>query len=83
VTAAVPFNGAGYAATADVRLSTPDSTQIGAGIGLGDLGAPPATRVIYNAILAHGIAPHVSLEGRLYFGPAHPSSFLAGVRLTL
>jgi hypothetical protein len=83
VTAAVPFNGAGYAATADARLSMPDSTQIGAGIGLGDLGAPPVTRVIYDAILAHGILPHVSIEGRLYFGPAHPSSLVAGVRVTL
>lgn len=83
VTGAVPFNGAGYAATADVRLSAPDSTQIGAGVGVGNLGLPSSTRVIYDAILGHGIAPHVSVEGRLYFGPAHPSSFFGGVRLSL
>jgi hypothetical protein len=83
ITGAVPFNGAGYATTFDLRFAAPDTTQIGAGIGLGNLGAPPTTRVVYDAIVAHGIVPHLSIEGRLYFGPARPSSFMAGLRLTL
>jgi hypothetical protein len=81
LTAAVPFNG-GFAATADGRLNFAGTT-IGAGIGAGNIGATSHTSVIYDAILAHGIAPHIALEARGYFGSSRPATIFAGVRLSI
>jgi hypothetical protein len=81
LTVAVPFNG-GYATTFDARLSFA-GTAIGAGAGFGTLGATNRTGAIYDALLAHGIAPHTALEARLYFGPSRPSTLFAGVRFSL
>jgi hypothetical protein len=81
LTVAVPFNG-GYATTLDARLSFA-GTAVGAGAGFGTLGAVNRTGVIYDALLAHGIAPHTALEARLYFGPSRPSTLFAGVRFSL
>ena len=75
---AVPFNG-GYATTFDARLHFA-ATSVGAGVGFGTLGATNLTGVIYDALLAQGIAPHTALEARLYFGPSRPSTLFAGVR---
>ena len=83
VTAAVPFNGSGYATTFDARFTAPDTTQIGAGIGFGNLVNTSSTNAIFDAIIAHGLIPHLSVEGRVYFGPDRPTSFTAGLRLTL
>jgi hypothetical protein len=80
LTVAVAGNGAGSAGTLDVRAGT--STTIGAGIGVGNLGATGTTSVIYNALLAQSIAPHTALETRLYFGPQRTSSLFAGLRLS-
>jgi hypothetical protein len=81
LTVAVPFNG-GYATTFDARL-TLAGTAVGAGAGFGTLGATDRTGAIYDALLAHGIAPHTALEARLYFGPSRPSTLFAGVRFSL
>jgi hypothetical protein len=81
LTVAVPFDG-GYATTFDARL-TFAGTAIGAGAGFGTLGATNQTGAIYDALLAHGIAPHTALEARLYFGPSRPSTLFAGVRFSL
>lgn len=81
LTVAVPFNG-GYATTLDARLSFA-GTAVGAGVGFGTLGATNRTGAIYDALLAHGIAPHTALEARLYFGPSRPSTLFAGVRFSL
>jgi hypothetical protein len=81
LTVAVPFNG-GYATTLDARLSFA-GTAIGAGAGFGTLGATNRTGAIYDALIAHGIAPHTALEARLYFGPSRPSTLFAGVRFSL
>jgi hypothetical protein len=81
LTVAVPFNG-GYATTLDARLSFA-GTAVGAGAGFGTLGAVNRTGAIYDALLAHGIAPHTALEARLYFGPSRPSTLFAGVRFSL
>lgn len=82
LTVAAPFDGQGYAVTADARFS-PLGTTIGAGIGFGNLNAVGRTSVLYDAILGHTLIPHLSVEGRLYFGPGRPSSILAGLRLSL
>jgi hypothetical protein len=81
LTLVVPVNG-GYATTADARLSFAGTT-VGAGAGFGTLGATSRTGAIYDALLAHGIAPHTALEARLYFGPSRPSTLFAGVRFSL
>ena len=81
LTVAAPFNG-GYAATFDARLSFA-GTAVGAGAGIGTLGATNRTGTIYDALLAHGIAPHTALEARLYFGPSRPSTLFAGLRFSL
>ena len=81
LTVAVPANG-GYATTLDARFSFA-GTAIGAGAGFGTLGATNRTGAIYDALLAHGIAPHTALEARLYFGPSRPSTLFAGVRFSL
>jgi hypothetical protein len=81
LTVAVPFNG-GYATTFDARLRFA-ATSVGAGVGFGNLGATSRTGVIYDALLAQGIAPHTALEARLYFGPSRPSTLFAGVRFSL
>jgi len=77
----VPGNG-GYAATVDARFSF-SGTAIGAGAGVGSVGSIFHTGAVYDAILAHGIAPHTALEARLYFGPTRPSTLFAGVRFSL
>jgi hypothetical protein len=77
----VPGNG-GYAATVDARFSFA-GTAIGAGAGVGSVGAISHTGAVYDALLAHGIAPHTALEARLYFGPTRPSTLFAGVRFSL
>lgn len=71
----------GAAGTFDVRAG--GATQIGAGIGVGSFGATGSTSVIYDALLAQSIAPHLSIEGRLYMGPQRPSTLFAGLRLAL
>jgi hypothetical protein len=81
LTVAAPFDG-GYATTFDARL-TFAGTTIGAGVGFGTLGATDQTGAIYDALLAHGIAPHTALAARLYFGPSRPSTLFAGVRFSL
>jgi hypothetical protein len=81
LTVAVPANG-GYATTLDARFSFA-GTAAGAGVGFGTLGATNRTGAIYDAFLAHGIAPHTALEARLYFGPARPSTLFAGIRFSL
>ena len=82
LTAAVPFNGDGYATTFDLRFS-PFGTTIGAGAGFGNLGRTTTTAGIYDVILGHALIPRVGLEAREYFGPNRPSSFMVGLRLTL
>lgn len=81
LTAAAPFNGHGYALTADGRLSIAGLT-LGAGAGVGTLAKTAQTSVIYDAIVAHTLAPHLALEGRVYLGPNRPSSLFAGLRLS-
>jgi hypothetical protein len=81
LTGIAPANG-GFAATLDARLSIA-GTAIGAGAGVGTIGFTNHTSVIYDGILAHGIAPHTALEARLYFGPQRPSTLFAGVRFSL
>jgi len=81
LTGMVPGNG-GYAATLDARFSFA-GTVIGAGAGVGSVGAISHTGAVYDALLAHGIAPHTALEARLYFGPTRPSTLFAGVRFSL
>ena len=81
VTAIAPQNG-GFATTLDARF-TVAGTAIGAGAGVGTLGALHQTGAIYDGILAHGIAPHTALEARMYFGPQRPSTFFGGVRFSL
>jgi hypothetical protein len=81
LTAIAPENG-GFATTFDARF-TVAGTAIGAGAGVGTLGAMHQTSVIYDGILAHGIAPHTALEARMYFGPLRPSTFFGGVRFSL
>jgi hypothetical protein len=81
LTGLVPGNG-GYAATVDARFSLA-GTAIGAGAGVGSVGSIFHTGAVYDALLAHGIAPHTALEARLYFGPTRPSTLFAGVRFTL
>lgn len=71
----------GAAGTFDVRAG--GATQIGAGIGVGSLGATSTTTVIYDALVSQSIAPHLALTGRLYFGPQRPSTLFAGLRLSL
>jgi hypothetical protein len=81
LTGLVPGNG-GYAATVDARFSFA-GTAIGAGAGVGSVGSIFHTGAVYDALLAHGIAPHTALEARLYFGPTRPSTLFAGVRFSL
>lgn len=81
LTVAAPFNG-GYAATFDLRL-TAAGTTIGAGAGFGSIGARATTGTLYDAIVAHTIAPHTALEARVYVGHNRPSSVLAGLRFSL
>lgn len=81
LTGMVPGNG-GYAVTADARF-TFAGTAVGAGAGFGSVGAISHTGGVYDALLAHGIAPHTALEARLYFGPTRPSTLFAGVRFSL
>lgn len=71
----------GAVGTLDLRAGT--GTTIGAGIGIGNVGATATTNVMYDALLAQTVAPHVALEGRLYFGPQRPSSVFAGLRLSI
>ena len=71
----------GAAGTVDVRAGGP--TQVGAGIGIGSLGATSTTTVIYDALVSQSIAPHLALTGRLYFGPQRSSTLFAGLRLSL
>jgi hypothetical protein len=82
LTVAVAGSGLGSAGTLDVRAGRAGTT-IGAGIGVGNIGATATTSVIYDALLAQSLAPHVALEGRLYFGPQRPSTLFAGLRLSL
>jgi hypothetical protein len=81
LTAIAPQNG-GFATTFDARF-TVAGTAIGAGAGVGTLGAMHETGMIYDGILAHSIAPHTALEARMYFGPQRPSTLFAGVRFSL
>ena len=78
-TFAAPFNG-GYATTFDAQLSFAGTT-VGAGAGFGTPGAVHRTGTLYDALLAHAIAPHTALEARMYFGASRPSASFAGVSL--
>jgi hypothetical protein len=83
VTGAFPLGAdGGYAATFDVRVGL-FGTTLGAGAGVGTIGNTTRTGAIYDAILAHGIAPHLAIEARDYFGGDRRSSFFAGLRITL
>jgi hypothetical protein len=81
LTVAVPFNG-GYAATLDARLRLL-STTLGAGVGVGTIGATNRTSAIYDAILAQGVAPHTAIEARAYFGSSRPTTIFAGLRFSI
>ena len=76
LTFAAPFKG-GYATTFNARLSFAGS-GVGAGAGFGTLGAVHRTGTLYDALLAHAIAPHTALEARMYFGGSRPSALFAG-----
>lgn len=78
LTVAVPFKG-GYATTVDARLGLAGTT-IGAGAGFGTLGAVGRTGVMYDALIAQGIAPHTALQVRVYFGGVRSATVFAGVR---
>ena len=82
-TAAAPFNGHGFAATADARFKL-GGTTIGAGAGAGNIGqvALGQSRFLYDGIIAQSIAPHLAVEGRIYLGSNRPTSVFAGLRLT-
>lgn len=82
-TAAAPFDGHGFAATADARFKL-GGTTLGAGAGAGNIGQSTLgqSRFLYDGIIAQSIAPHLSVEARLYVGSNRPSSFFAGLRLT-
>jgi hypothetical protein len=82
LTFAVAGNGAGSAGTVDVRTHLA-ATTVGAGIGVGNIGATASTSVLYDALVAQSIAPHTALEGRLYFGPQRQSTLFAGLRLSI
>lgn len=82
LTGAAPLNGHGFAVTADGRLSIA-GLALGAGVGVGSLAQTGSTGVIYDAIVGHTLVPHLSVEGRVYFGPSRPSSLFAGLRLSL
>ena len=83
-TAAAPFNGHGFAATADARFRL-GGTTIGAGAGAGNIGQSTLgqSRFLYDGIIAQSIAPHLAVEGRVYLGSNRPTSIFAGLRLTL
>jgi hypothetical protein len=83
-TAAAPFDGHGFAATADARFKF-GGTTLGAGAGAGNIGQSTLgqSRFLYDGIIAQSIAPHLAIEGRLYVGSNRPSSVFAGLRLTL
>ena len=82
LTFAVAGNGAGSAGTFDVRAHMA-GTSVGAGIGVGNIGATASTSVIYDALVAQSVAPHTAVEGRLYFGPQRQSTLFAGLRLSI
>jgi|SRR5579872_2566936 len=83
-TAAAPFDGHGFAATADARFKF-GGTTLGAGVGAGNIGQSTLgqSRFLYDGIVAQSIAPHLAIEARLYVGTNRPSSVFAGLRLTL
>lgn len=81
LTGIVAGNG-GFATTLDARFHAA-GTALGAGIGFGSLGATSHVGGIYDALLAHDIAPHTAIEARMYFGPARPSTLFAGLRFSL
>jgi hypothetical protein len=83
-TAAAPFNGHGFAATADARFKL-GGTTIGAGAGAGNIGQSTLgqSRFLYDGIVAQSIAPHLAVEGRVYLGSNRPTSIFAGLRLSL
>lgn len=81
-TGAAPLDGHGFAATADGRFRL-SGTTLGLGVGAGNLGNNTRTDIVYEGILAQSLMPHLALEARFYFGPSHPSSIFAGLRLTL
>jgi hypothetical protein len=74
-------DGTGSAGLLDARLHA-GGTTLGAGIGVGNIGATSTTTVIYDAILAQSIAPQIAIEGRILFGPLRPSTTFAGLRIT-
>jgi hypothetical protein len=82
LTVAAPLNGQGYAATFDLRASVGDTT-LGGGAGVGNLAATGTTSLLYDAIVAHRVLPHLAVEGRVYLGPHRPSAVFAGLRLSL
>lgn len=82
LTGAAPLSGGhGFAVTADGRLNIAGLT-LGAGAGAGNLARTGSTGLIYDAIVAHTLVPHLAVEGRLYLGPNRPSSLFAGLRLS-
>lgn len=83
-TAAAPFDGRGFAATADARFRL-GGTTLGGGVGAGDIGQSTLgqSRFLYDGIIAQSLAPHLAVEGRVYLGTNRPTSVFAGLRLTL
>lgn len=82
VTAVKPFAPQGFAATADARF-TVRGTSFGGGIGAGDLGNAGTYRGIYDVLLAQKLAPHLSVEARMWMGQRRPSSGFIGLRASL
>lgn len=74
VTLIAPLTSGGgrYALTTEGALHIPLShTYVGAGLGVGRLGAPLRTGVLYDAFAGTRLAPHVDLVGRYYAGLNH------------
>jgi len=71
---------AGAAGTLDLRFG--NGTTLGAGLGIGNLGASATSGILYDALLAQSIAPHTAIETRVYFGPRRSSTLFAGLRVS-
>ena len=82
-TAAAALNGEGFAATLDLRFRLAGGTAIGGGVGIGNLAVTQNANIMYEGLVSQQILPHLAAELRLYAGPFRPSSFFAGLRLTL
>ena len=82
-TGAAALNGEGFATTLDLRFKLAGGTAIGGGVGIGNIASTQNTNIMYDGIVSQSLTPHLAVELRLYAGPFRPSSFFAGVRVTL